>query len=211
MDLKPIITECQAAVGTKADGLPGEQTWRAIYKALKGKEYEAPPSPETYVLPRGSAEFDVTVEGEDLWVRGVKATCFGGDSDAMDSGATASGFSTKGHGGFKGVALPLRYTGHNGPTREALGESPIPTMPFGVYPNGNDREEGAHVELFHNGQSCGIHPCIDLGPNLKRFPKNAIDLTIALARVIDPNATANNFESVVDYRIIGAAKYIQKA
>ncbi len=126
----------------------------------------------------------------------------------MDSGETASGYSTKNHPFLKAVSLPMNYVGTSLATRKALSGSPIPMMPFGLHADGSENRDGAWVEvMFGNGERATV-PCIDLGPNIDRYPKTAIDCTIALARLANPQATANNFEAVVSYRIIDGAKFL---
>src|SRR5436190_3725301 len=71
--------------------------------------------------------FDVEVIGDDLAVKEVLATAFGGASDPQDSGETASGVSTKLHPDIVGCALPMRVD-----KILVLRKSPIPKMPFGV-------------------------------------------------------------------------------
>jgi hypothetical protein len=52
-------------------------------------------------------------------------------------------------------------------------------------------------------------PVIDLGP--AKHTKNALDLTIAAARLFDPGASATKFEMQCDYRILGGAQYVRRA
>src|SRR5262245_32429214 len=59
--------------------------------------------PETREIIEGTEgwNFKVFVDGEDLVVENVRATCFGGADDPQDSGETASGVSTKNNPGLK--------------------------------------------------------------------------------------------------------------
>lgn len=141
----------------------------------------------------GNWAFMAEIEGEDIVVSGVRATCFGGSNDKMDSGETASGISTK-LTGTMGCALPRCYTGSSSAQKKALGGSPIPAkLPFGTM-----------VEVTSDGETITV-PFIDVGP--ARWTKNGLDLSIAAARKFNPKATANNFEAIINYRIIGGAKY----
>jgi hypothetical protein len=58
---------------------------------------------------------------------------------------------------------------------------------------------------FDNGLVTAPLPVIDIGPSL--YTDHILDLTQAAARLRDPQATTNNFEEVVSYRILGMAKY----
>ncbi len=149
----------------------------------------------------GSWPWTAWVEGDDILVRGV-ATAFGGDNDPEDDGSTASGVNTKGNPGLLGCALPMRDD-----ALHALRGSPIPRMPFGLHPDGTNNPEGAHVTVvFEGGVVHGPFPVIDLGP--AKSTGHVLDLTVAAARFWESNATANNFEARVTYRILGAARYI---
>lgn len=149
------------------------------------------------------------IEGEDIMVQGT-ATAFGGDNDSMDNGETASGYNTKGNPDLLGVALPMRnstvYTKGRG---YVLAGSPIPKMPFGILPSGKLNLKGAFVDVtFPNGVTIPKIPVIDLGP--AAWTKDAIDLSVGLARKYKPKATANNFGCGVVYRIRGGARYLNQ-
>lgn len=144
----------------------------------------------------GTWPWSAHVDGDDILVIGVRATCFGGSNDPQDSGETASGISTKGNPTLKACALPMIYTGKNRALLAALGGSPIPKMPWKT-----------QVEVMSNGKRLVV-PVIDLGPAKKTG--NAIDLTIAAARYFDGRATATNFAMDCSFRILGGAKYLRK-
>ncbi len=191
------------------DGIPGPKTSAAAESLFQAALDELHNSIESANVLKGTkGDFKVEVIGNDLWVRNVRATCFGGSGDSMDSGETASGYSTKGHPDLQAVSLPMDYSGPSAATRNALSGSAIPMMPFGLTADGRQNLDGAWVQVFFANGKDATGPCIDLGPNIDRFPKNAIDLTIAMARLADPHATANNFEAVVTYRIINGARFL---
>ena len=102
-----------------------------------------------------------------------------------------------------GVALPMRGYGV-----KSLAASPIPRMPFGIKSNGMPNEGGAMVIItdLATGMKTQPIPAVDLGPSL--FTGNMLDMSIAVARMFNPKATATNFERRVDVRIIGGAKYL---
>lgn len=102
----------------------------------------------------------------------------------------------------------MNYSGSDQATYDALHGSPIPMMPYGLNSDGSKDMEGAWVQItFSDGQQFTV-PCVDLGPNINEYPDNAIDATVGLAKMRDPNATANAFEDIVDYRILKGAKYL---
>lgn len=137
------------------------------------------------------------IDGDDLVVRNVRGTCFGGTDDPQDSGDTASGVSTK-DPSVIGVALPRKYTGHSAAVRKALGDGLIPeTVPFLLPVEVTDL---ATRKTFSG-------PFIDIGP--ATHTGNYLDLTVALARKFNPHATARSFEIRCDYRVIGGAKFVQ--
>ena len=145
----------------------------------------------------GTWFFDVKIEGDDLVVENVRATCFGGVSDPQDDGRTASGISTR-SSRVLGCALPRNYTGPGRVARSALGGSPIPAgIPFSIMVEVSP----ADSHLFAPFEV----PFIDVGPAKKT--KNGIDLTIAAAKKIHTHASATDFEARVNYRIKGGAKY----
>ena len=135
----------------------------------------------------GSFPFTAQVDGDDIVVRGVQATWFGGANDPQDNGETASGISTKKRPFVLGCALPLNY----GP----CAGSPIPKVPWGT-----------KVEITHvaTGDKITV-PVIDLGPS--RGTGHAIDLTVAVFQLFAPLATG---KIVVDYRVLGAARQLAK-
>lgn len=144
----------------------------------------------------GSWPWSAHIDGDDIIVLDVWATCFGGSADPQDSGETASGISTKDNPDLAACALPMAYSGPAKALRAALGGSPIPKLPWKTNVIVTDRS---------NGRQCTI-PVIDLGPGKRTG--NAIDLTVAAARWFVKRATATNFKLRVDYRIVGGARYL---
>jgi len=133
----------------------------------------------------GSFAFTAEVDGDDIVVRNAQATWFGGANDPEDDGETASGVNTKKRPNIQGCALPLNY----GP----CAGSPIPKVPWGT------KVEVTHLET---GDKITV-PVIDLGP--ARDTGHAIDLTVA---AFEQFAELSIGKIVVDYRILGAARYI---
>lgn len=128
------------------------------------------------------------VDGEDLVARGVIATWFGGDSDPMDNGETASGVLTRGHPDLLGVALPLRRN------RWTVGSPIPPGVPWQTMVQVYSHETGQVRQA----------PLIDLGPN--KWTGHAIDLTVGLVRAL--GLSVSDGEYLVDFRIIGGAEWV---
>jgi hypothetical protein len=156
----------------------------------------------------GTWPFTAQLDGDDIVLRGVKATCFGGAHDPQDDGGTASGINTKKHPDIQAVSLPMdgrQFTGLNRHERAALNGSPIPRMPWHTPVEITIRGETVHF----------VQGVIDLGPGKQATRPgdrpHAVDLTEGAARLFDPHATSTNFEAVADVRIIGAAKYAPPA
>lgn len=131
----------------------------------------------------------VTVDGNDLLIRGALASWFGGANDPEDDGQTASGVNTKKNPCLLGCALPL-------PTTPVTAGSPLPHLPW------NTR---VLVTAFR-GPSLTI-PLIDVGPDLST--NHPIDLTtaafVALGGHLDDGLIS------VDYRILGGASALPGA
>ena len=135
----------------------------------------------------GRYGFTARIEGDDLVVRGVRATWFGGPHDPDDNGQTASGISTRLHPELLGCALPM-----NG-FRLTRG-SPLPDLPWMT----------TEVEIYRasNGRRLTV-PLIDLGPAAPPHAHAAIDLTVAAFRALGGDPKAGDME--VCFRIPGAA------
>lgn len=146
------------------------------------------PVPDPAVLRGdGSYGFTARIEGDDLVVRGARATWFGGANDPQDSGETASGLSTRLHPLLLGCALPM-----NG-FRVTRG-SPLPRLPW--------MTTVVEVTRPANGRKVSV-PLIDLGPAAPPHAHAAIDLTRAAFRALGGDLASG--EMTVDFRIPGGA------
>jgi hypothetical protein len=187
---------------------------------LEPAQVIAPIIPKASVLlGDGTWKFQAEIEGDDILVRGVTATWFGGSNDPNDSGQTASGFATRGHPSLLGCALPMdgrMFPKFSAAEHKALDGSPIPAMPFGINRDGSPNPNGAMVEVTAvNGRKITV-PVIDLGPGKRAG--DAIDLTqeafVQLADLdgkdIDRARELRKGVLRVDYRIIGGAKYVKE-
>ncbi len=146
----------------------------------------------------GTWPWHAWLDGPDIVVVNVRGTAFGGANDDGDSGETASGLSTRMNPNFVGCALPMAYTGTSASLKAALGGSPIPRIPW---------RTPVEITSIATGKTI-LAQVIDLGPGKRTG--NAIDLTVAAARLFISNSTANNFALACHYRIRNAAKYLTK-
>lgn len=142
------------------------------------------------------------IDGADLVVRDVIATCFGGEYDKGDNGQTESGIPNRTNPAFL-CALPIRSI------EAATRNSPLafkgPHIPWRtvvkVWRSSQDEETAIQCILADNG------------PDVSRFPTHALDLNPPAAQHFTPDViikTIANLWSMkgMSYRIIGGAKYI---
>ena len=197
---KDKIKALQAVLSVKQDGFWGGVSQSALDALLSQPREIAPPSGKS---GKGWEWLTVKAHGEDLVIENATVTAFGGDSDSMDSGETASGINTKGIPDILGCALPMRrdtskafIIDKKGVKREPiLRGSPIPKLPWGTRVQFTDPKEGTSITV----------ELIDEGP--AGWTKHHGDLTIAAARHFDKNATANSARiPKLTIRILGAAK-----
>jgi hypothetical protein len=164
----------------------------------------------------GTWPFQAVIDGEDILVKDIVITCFGGwgrgnIADPQDNGRTASGRNTKNEA-IEGVSVAMNSVyfpemkAKDPAGYKALLGSPLPRMDWGT-----------KVEVTINGQTFtpkdGI---VDLGPG-KGATKNkaephALDLTPLAAALFAPNTPlrrlALDFEERGSYRIIDGAKFV---
>lgn len=162
-----------------------------------------PAKPPIMTLKNSHCPWPVEVDGEDLVVRNIKATCFGGAFDAGDNGETESGVMNDGSNpSLMGVALPIRST------EAATRKSPLafkgPHIPWKT-----------EVLVWEDDESKAVTCClIDNGPNVLEFPTHALDLNPNVAALFNPdnipaNKLANQWSGEgFSYRIVGGAKFI---
>ena len=144
------------------------------------------------------------IDGEDLVVDDVYATCFGGKYDAGDNGQTESGVLNDGSDpNLMGVALPIRSV------EAATRPSPLafkgPHIPWLSIVSVWKTVEGEDTAIYGR--------LIDNGPNVLKFPTHAIDLNPPMALHFapeqDPKRIANDWaEPHFSYRIVGGAKWV---
>lgn len=144
----------------------------------------------------------VKVDGDDLVVRCVKVTAFGGGHDTGDDGRTESGLMNDGRDPhLLGCALPIRST------EAATRVSPLafkgPHIPWQTnvrFWEGDDEQDGVDTVL------------IDNGPDEVKYPTHAGDLTVYAASLFAPHIpiheVANRFAMTLSYRIIDGAKWV---
>ena len=131
----------------------------------------------------------MSVDGDDILVRGGTATYFGDSADTQDNGVGAWGWQTRKHPGYLGVALPVRYG-------KLFTLSPLPRLP-----------QFSPVRVFSpkTGVVQYAH-LIDLGPHPDTG--RVLDMTIGLVRALGLDPKAGVWD--IDYRVIGGAKYLPK-
>ena len=159
------------------------------------------------IIQRPGIPWSVQVDGDDLVVRDIRATCFGGKFDLGDNGETESGIMNNGFptagADPMGVALPIRST-----------EASTQNSPLAF--------KGAHipwktvVKVWReaDGEETAVD-CIliDNGPDVSNFPSHALDLNpnvaLTFAPDFNPTKIANQWsENGFSYRIVGGAKFI---
>lgn len=148
--------------------------------------------------------WNYVVDGADLVVRNIIATCFGGKYDSGDSGQTESGVLNDGSNpALMGVALPIRSV--EGATRNSPLAFKGPHIPWGtpvrVWRESDGEETAIECFLYDNG------------PDVRDYSTHALDLTPCAAlhfnHSLTPRNVANDFfEDGMSYRVIGGAKWI---
>lgn len=142
----------------------------------------------------GSFKFQAIVEGEDIVVRNVWATWFGGKDDKDDNKDTASGVLNNQEGPQTppGCALPM-----SGCHCRRTEGSPLPKIPWHTHVRVSNQENGRTV----------IVPLIDIGPAKPPFAYAAIDLTQSTFAALGGDKRRGRFK--VEYRILGGSRYIR--
>jgi len=163
--------------------------------------------PSGTVLQRPGIPWTVLVDGNDLVVRNILATCFGGKFDTGDNGKTESGVMNNGFPTADaypmGVALPIRST------EAATQGSPLafsgPQIPWMTT---------VKVWREADGEATAIN-CIliDNGPKVSQYPDHALDLNpnvvLYFSPKADPRTVANTWSAPgFSYRIVGGAKFV---
>jgi len=159
------------------------------------------------VIRREGVPWEVEIDGDDLVVRNIYATCFGGKFDLGDNGQTESGVMNDGFptadADPMGVALPIRST--EASTRNSPLAFPGAHIPWKTVVKVWREEEGEDSAV-----DCIL---IDNGPDVSKFPSHALDLNpnVALhfAPDFEPRRIANAWSSAgFSYRIVGGARYV---
>lgn len=140
----------------------------------------------------GSFSFTAVVSGNDIVVRDVTSTWFGGPDDPSDNGLTASGLSTRDHPDLIGCALPM-----DGAGSPRTNGSPIPKLPY--------LTTMVSVTNKKNNMTLSVK-LIDLGPAKPPASHHALDLTKAAFQALGGNPDDGVMK--VDYKIVGAALHL---
>lgn len=175
----------QGILEVEQDGIIGPKTRLALEALVQQSELEREER-------RDWSWITVRVDGNDLLIDPGFVTAFGGSHDSMDSGETASGFSTKDHPSFLGCALPMDRS-----TNVQLRGSPIPKLPWKTTVIFTDPVSLKEVST----------QLIDEGP--AKWTRHIGDITEAAAKQFDRIATANDFRKILSIRIVGGAEYLK--
>ncbi len=196
-----LIKSIETALGRPADGFMDAADLTAVAVRLGVLPL---PVPEPLTKLPSLLPWTAEIDGEDLVMRNVHATCWGGAHDAGDDGKTESGVLNDGSDpNLMGVALPIRSV------EAATRNSPLafsgPHIPWKTIVRVWRESEGEATAV-----ECTL---IDNGPNTLKFPTHAMDLTEACAAHFAPNVPrhllANSWDSDgMSARIIGGAKWI---
>jgi len=173
-------------------------------------------APSKILKGDGTWAFQAEIDGDDIVVKDIVITCFGGWGDGniddpQDSGRTASHRNTKTER-IEGVAIPMDSAQFPGMENSdaggyhALLGSPLPKIPWGT-------QVQVTVGQKTFTPKDGI---VDLGPGkgATRNPPepHALDLTPLAAALFQPDTPlrtlARNFEERGSYRIVGGAKFV---
>jgi hypothetical protein len=180
---------------------------KSINAAVKANRKKSAKS-STSVKARSKSQrvpWTVKVDGKDLLVEDILATCFGGKFDSGDDGNTASGVKNNGYptAGAEpmGVALPVELSSPQTSNSPLAFKKQIPWK--------------SKVKVWRkaDGESKAVNcALIDNGPNTIKYPSHALDLNPNVALLFspgyDPKKVANGWsEGGFCYRIIGAAQY----
>lgn len=143
------------------------------------------------------------IDGDDLVVMNIMATCWGGGHDNGDDGTTESGIPNDGTDlTLMGVALPIRSI--EDATRGSPLAFPGPHIPWET-----------QVNVWSSQAPGKVIACklIDNGPNVLLYPTHALDLNPNVVLQFLPKAdrtrVANYWSgSSFCYRIIGVASLV---
>jgi hypothetical protein len=168
-----------------------DRRWhRSEYRAGSHEASTGAGTDTVYAQAARRTDFAVNIEGDDLVVRNVVCTWFGGPNDPQDSGETASGVNTKENPNILGCSLPMDGFHHS-----TTDGSPLPRLPWNTF---------VKVRNLANSREISV-PLIDLGPSLFAPSGAAIDLTESAFRLIGGNTDRGKIQ--VDFVIPGAAQY----
>jgi hypothetical protein len=151
---------------------------------------------------KSNLTWTAAIDGNDLVVSSIEATCFGGAHDPQDNGKTASGIPNDGTDlTLMGVALPVVKSD------KKTTASPLPFFPRIPWKTkvivwcGDDPSHTVECILIDNGPDVADNPthALDLNPNvILKFDPTADPMKIA------SSWSKPNFF----YRIVGAAKFV---
>lgn len=206
MNAHQIIIAHQTNIGVKPDGQFGPISQLAHTNLLSADPLSVFPPVDGGVGVRllpSNLPWTAKVDGDDLLVTNIMATCFGGRWDKGDNGQTESGLKNDGTTTQFLVALPIRST-----------ESATSSSPFAF--KGEHIPWSTQVKVWKtsDGESTAkIGLLADNGPDVQEYPTHALDmnpnLVLSFYPDLDPQEVANIWSGTgFSYRILGAAKYV---
>jgi hypothetical protein len=155
-----------------------------------------------------SYKFVLETDGDDIVVRNVKTTWFGGDTDPDDSGETASGRVTKGNPGILGCALPMDLSIESPANQRPRNYPPtrgsgLPRIPSFTKPVVSSEDDSITQEI----------ELIDIGPNKRAGSIAGFDPTQAAFVALGGKADFkhNSGDMICHYRIPGGVRYLPPA
>lgn len=205
MNAYQIIHSIQTMLGVIADGDFGPKSQLAFTELLGADPNSVFPPVESdgvRVLP-SKLPWSVKVDGDDLVVTNIMATCFGGRWDKGDNGQTESGLKNDGTTTQFLVALPI-----------CSSESATKDSPLSFTGEHIPWSSIVRVWKTSEGESTAKEGLLaDNGPDVQEYPDHALDMNpnmvLAFYPDLDPKQVANTWSGTgFSYRILGAAKYV---
>lgn len=145
------------------------------------------------------------IDGNDIVITNVTATCFGGRWDKGDNGQTESGVLNNGSTALLQIALPIRST-ERSTANSPLANPKKPHIPWlskvMIWPANQPESTAKEAELTDNG------------PDVEEYPDHAMDFNPALVAAFYPSVDMKTVANVwsaphgFSCRIIGGAAYV---
>jgi hypothetical protein len=151
---------------------------------------------------KSTLPWTATIDGDDLVVSSIMATCFGGAYDPQDDGKTASGIPNHGEDStLMGVGLPVVKSAQHTKASPLAFKPRIPWKTKVLVWSGDAPQHVVECIL------------IDNGPDVSHYPTHALDLNpnvvLKFEPTADPKRVAQSWSKPnFFYRIVGGAKFV---